>query len=506
MKNILLTVCLLWGGVLSAQLPLANPETIRKDLAVLTSDAFRGRGTADTGYNLAAAYVGEKLLEAGMHTLSGTQMPGGRPEDFFLPVPMLREKLIDIRWRTGSKSWKFGKDFYTNRAFPKEIIVADEIVVIGYGREEDVNQAVLADKVVVIWRKKTGKEKPASIREITRQLNRSNPRAIILIDQDFPKKPAAMAAFLQTERVSIDYNREIEEGISINTNPAVPMVVISEKTARKIWKDQGLEWKKSWAAFETPGSRRPQVMPFQMRLQAEMTSVQVNVPNVAGFLPGKKYPDQYIVVTAHLDHLGKHDGKTYYGADDNGSGSSALLEMTRLLQQYREQGELSDRSIVFLWFTGEEMGLLGSQYFTYKSVIPLENIMANLNVDMIGRIDKAHEQDTNYVYLIGSDRLSTQLHQKSEEINSNCCGMQLDYTFNDPKDKNRYYERSDHYNFAKQGIPCIFYFSGIHADYHKPTDTMDKINFHRIARITDLILQTAVGLGNLETPLLLDKQ
>ena len=153
------------------------------------------------------------------------------------------------------------------------------------------------------------------------------------------------------------------------------------------------------------------------------------------------------------------------------------------------------RSILIMAVSGEEKGLLGSKYYTEKPIYPLEKTIANLNVDMIGRVDKYHE-NSNYVYLIGSDRLSTELHNISEEINRKYFNLELDYTFNDKDDPNRYYYRSDHYNFAKNNIPVIFYFNGVHEDYHKPTDTMDKIDFEKIQKISRFIFLTAWELAN----------
>ena len=153
------------------------------------------------------------------------------------------------------------------------------------------------------------------------------------------------------------------------------------------------------------------------------------------------------------------------------------------------------RSILIMAVSGEEKGLLGSKYYTENPVYPLEKTIANLNVDMIGRVDKFHENN-DYIYLIGSDRLSRELHNISEEVNRKYFNLELDYTFNDKDDPNRYYYRSDHYNFAKNNIPVIFYFNGVHEDYHKPTDTIDKIDFEKTQKISRFIFLTAWELAN----------
>ncbi len=507
-RTFLLFFACLWLSLsVQAQGVDPDPAAIRRDLDMLTSDELRGRGTGDIGYNYAAEYVAEQLFKLGFHSFNSNHLPANKPQDFFHQVPLIREKLITVSLKTGKKSWKYGKDFYTSRSFTADVLTSDSMSFVKFENLGQLNQIQLYDKNVVVWRKKAekGKRSP-STREIARSLNRFSVKAILVVDADFPAKPATITQTLAEENIRIDYSLEREDGSSPTAGRSAPMFIVSEKVAQKMWKAVGLDWKKSWLQLDQAASQQVISLPFLFQAKADIQAEKFNAPNVAGFLPGKKNQKEYIVLSAHLDHLGVHDGKIFYGADDNGSGSSALLEMSRMLLAYREQGIMPDKTIVFLWLTGEEHGLLGSQYFTSFPPVDIESIKVNLNVDMIGRVDKAHQKDTNYVYLIGSDRLSSDLHLKSEEVNANCCNINLDYTYNDSNDPNRYYQRSDHYNFAKYGIPVIFYFSGVHEDYHKATDTPDKIDCNRIARISNLIFQTAVALGNMEEPLLIDKK
>ncbi len=226
--------------------------------------------------------------------------------------------------------------------------------------------------------------------------------------------------------------------------------------------------------------------------------------NVVAFIPGSEFPDEVIVVSAHYDHLGKNGEIIYNGADDNASGTSAVMEIAKALQNAKNDGYGPKRSILFLNLTGEEEGLFGSKYYTSHPIFPLANTIVNLNIDMIGRIDKKHKNNPNYIYLIGSDKLSRELHYISEDVNKKYTKLKLDYTFNDDKDPNRYYYRSDHYNFAKNNIPVIFYFNGIHEDYHKPSDTADKINFEILSKRTQLIFYTVWEIANRENRLIVD--
>ena len=232
---------------------------------------------------------------------------------------------------------------------------------------------------------------------------------------------------------------------------------------------------------------------------------KVSTENVVAIIEGKSKPNEYVVISSHLDHVGINDGEIYNGADDDGSGSVALLEIAEAFKAAVAAGDGPDRSIIFLHVSGEEKGLLGSKYYTDNPLYPLTDTVANLNIDMVGRTDPKRESNNrNYIYLIGSDRLSTELHEISEAANSATTKIELDYTYNEEDDPNRFYYRSDHYNFAKNNVPSVFYFSGVHEDYHKPGDTVDKIMFPKLAKITKLIFHTAWELANSEERIKVD--
>ncbi len=228
--------------------------------------------------------------------------------------------------------------------------------------------------------------------------------------------------------------------------------------------------------------------------------------NVVAFIEGSEKPEEIVVISAHLDHEGVKNGKVYNGADDDGSGTVAMLEIAEAFQLAVKAGKGPKRSILFLHVTGEEKGLLGSKYYTdVEPIFPLENTVCDLNIDMIGRTDSRHKADPNYVYLIGSDKLSTELHTISEAMNKKYTNINLDYKYNDENDPNRFYYRSDHYNFVKNNVPIIFYFNGTHVDYHKPTDTPDKINYELLENRTKLVFHTAWEVANKETRIIADK-
>ena len=265
---------------------------------------------------------------------------------------------------------------------------------------------------------------------------------------------------------------------------------------------------------ELVGKKRARVIKLRNRINTKGKTCTTNIPadiewvavhqtnstqgqNVLGYIEGidPVLKNELVIVTAHYDHLGMRGNDIFYGADDNASGTSAVLEIAQALSQAKADGVGPARSVLCMMVTGEEKGLLGSQFYAEHPVFPIANTVANVNIDMIGRMDTLHKQP-NYTYVIGSDRLSTELHDINETANQLYTQLELDYTYNLDSDPNRFYYRSDHYNFAKKGVPAIFYFSGVHEDYHRPSDTPDKLMYNKAAIIAKLAFHTTWELAN----------
>lgn len=227
--------------------------------------------------------------------------------------------------------------------------------------------------------------------------------------------------------------------------------------------------------------------------------------NIWAYIEGSEKPEEVIVISAHYDHVGIINNKIYNGADDDGSGTVALLEIAQAFKIAQNEGQGPKRSVLILHVTGEEHGLHGSRYYSENPLFPLTNTITDINIDMIGRRDELHKNSNNYVYLIGSDYLSTDLYNICEDANKNYVNLFIDYKFNDKADPNRFYYRSDHYNFAKNGIPSVFLFNGVHDDYHKPTDKVEKIEFDALTKRTQLAFAIAWELANRENRPVVDK-
>ncbi|WP_298536966.1 M28 family peptidase [uncultured Algibacter sp.] len=245
---------------------------------------------------------------------------------------------------------------------------------------------------------------------------------------------------------------------------------------------------------------------FQMIPESFFSNDIKSTENVLAYIKGTTTPQEVIIISSHLDHLGiTDDGKINNGADDDGSGTVALMEMAQAFNMAKQAGYGPKRSILFLHLTAEEIGEQGAVFYVNHPIFPLENTVVDLNIDMIGRVDKFHENDENYIYLIGVDRLSKELLYLSEKVNNTFYNINIDYRFNAENDHNHYFERSDHYQFALKGIPVIFYFNGVHDDYHRPSDTPDKIDYPLLAKRTKLIFSTAWQIANQENRLVTDE-
>ena len=227
--------------------------------------------------------------------------------------------------------------------------------------------------------------------------------------------------------------------------------------------------------------------------------------NIWAYIEGSEKPEEVIVISAHYDHVGIINNKIYNGADDDGSGTVALLEIAQAFKIAQNEGQGPKRSVLILHVTGEEHGLHGSRYYSENPLFPLTNTITDINIDMIGRRDELHKNSNNYVYLIGSDYLSTDLYNICEDANKNYVNLFIDYKFNDKADPNRFYYRSDHYNFAKNEIPSVFLFNGVHDDYHKSTDKVEKIEFDALTKRTQLAFAIAWELANRENRPVVDK-
>ena len=496
MKNRLLSLTLMtisFLGYGQNQLKYAQSITaaeLKEKLYTYSSDEFEGRETGTKGLTIAINYLKEHYIDL--------EVPSAKADgSYFQNVPLKLIEAPSVSISIEDKSFKYYKDYISMSGGESITIESKDIILVGYGIKDekynDYEGIDVAGKIVVANAgEPLNKDNKYLISGTSKKTKWSNNRQELRSKLNTAKELGAKAFFLINDPMFKLYapyykekdNQGGESDLSLDVN---------EKEIYSFLVGKSME-----TALQLGN---------QIKIDYDQKSKSISSDNVAAMIKGTEKPDEYIVLSAHLDHIGMHDGEVFNGADDDGSGTVAILEIAEAFKAALKDGNGPKRSIIFLHVTGEEKGLLGSQYYTdYDPIVPLAQTVANLNIDMIGRTDpKRLEGKRNYIYLIGSDKLSTDLHTLSEEVNSKYTNIELDYTYNDENDPNRYYYRSDHYNFAKNNIPVIFYFNGTHDDYHQASDTPDKIQYDLLENRTRLVFHTAWELANRDEAVRVDK-
>jgi hypothetical protein len=466
-----------------------NAEDARKHLSILASDEYEGRETGKPGAEKAANYIANEFKKLGLQApVNGS---------YFLDVPLV-ENTSKISFSLNGQSMENGQDFFTRSGFTDKSISATEVVFIGYGTEPEIANTDIAGKTV-LW---INEDKPEAGKTPNTSYRLSNTRILILKNLQSKNPALILAANPEIANTLKRFGSSVLAGrLSIKTDGTKPAnqqaVVLNITTA---FADQLV--KSSGKTYSELKNTTAQAIKADIKVNLHTETKDVKAVDVLGFLPGTDLKDEVLVFSAHYDHIGlttKGPDKVNNGADDDGSGTTGILEIARAFTEAKKDGHGPRRSILFLGNVGEEKGLLGSEYYTDHPVFPLANTITDLNIDMIGRVgfDYIGKPDSaNYVYTIGSAMLSKGLHQINEDANNKYIHIDQDYKYDDPNDPNRFYYRSDHYNFAKHGVPIIFYFNGVHADYHQPGDEVSKINFPLLAKRAQLVYYTGWELAN----------
>lgn len=457
-------------------------EDLKKHLYILAGDEMQGRETATEGQRKAASYIENEFKSLGL-------LPGMGNNGYQMYFPVYADSLINASLAVNQKSFQPGVDFSTNIMTAHNTSFRfSEVVFAGFGivdsTRDDYGDLDAQGKLVLVLSPKFGDDLPA---ETKKQFNsykqqeaamRKGAAALLVVDKKIdPVTPRGNM-----------YVNMYRDRYRINT------FTVAENVAQAVLGDDYATVKAATLKNGvTSGAYKAAVDLDFAKAIASMQST-----NVLGLLEGSDLKDEYLVLTAHYDHLGIRNDKIWYGADDDGSGTVSILELAKAFTKAKAEGKGPRRSILFMTVSGEEKGLWGSDYYGSHPAFPLDKTTANLNIDMIGRIDPTRKKkdSANYVYVVGDDKLSSDLRPISIANNKKYVKLDLDYKYNDPKDPERIYYRSDHYNFAKHGVPIIFYFNGIHADYHKPTDTPDKINYPLLQKRAQLVFYTAWDMAN----------
>lgn len=435
-------------------------EDLKKHLYIIASPEMEGRETGTEGQRKAAAYIQDYFKNLGLQPGAG--------EGYQQYYGLYQDSLVSAAIEVNGKAFELDKDFAVGNGIQSTMRLS-EAVVIGTGAVDSLKSADLAGKLVMVVGNAS--------QSFYTQLAKKGPAAILMVGTNFPRTTPS--------------NRKGRQSINGFQRTVSPLQFqISEAVARAV----------AGAAYDAIKSSNTSIQTAraEIMLDVKKATTTTQASNVLGLLPGTDLKDEYVVISAHYDHLGKRNGVVYPGADDDGSGTVGVLELAEAFVKASKEGKGPRRSILFLANSGEEKGLWGSEYYTDHPIYPLDKTTVNLNIDMIGRSDPDRKPDTlNYVYVVGDDKLSTDLKKISEAQNSKFTKLQLDYKYNDPNDKERIYYRSDHYNFARKGVPIIFYYDGmLRPDYHRPSDTPDKINYDLMQKRAQLVFYTGWEMAN----------
>lgn len=462
-------------------------KDLKEDLTILASDALEGRETGKRGQKMAAAFIRAHFENLG---LVGPVKNG--PNPYYQNVYLKSSKPGDIYVKIGDTKLKNLEDvlYYGDPTVTDEI--SSEVVFVGAGTEEDFKDIDVKGKSVLLINTNR-----AARRKATKLAYQHGAQMVFILratsDEEFGEALEMFANYFGKESLTLADEK--------NEKSSVGAFYISPSNAEAIF---GESFDTLLAAIENKANGK--IKSGKVSYKIEFETKDIISENVLGYLEGSEFKDEVIVMTAHYDHEGIKNGEIYNGADDDGSGTVALMDIAEAFVKAKEEGNGPRRSILFMTVTGEEKGLLGSEYYTDNPIFPLENTVVDLNIDMVGRIGTVFEDKGEYVRLVGSDAISTELHNINEMANEMYTNLYLDYTYNDPSHPERIYYRSDHWNFAKNGIPIIFYGNGAHADYHKPTDTVDKIIFELLQKRAKLIFHTAWIVANRDNRLIIDKE
>lgn len=481
-----------------------TPGELRMHLEFLSSPELGGRYTLSPNFAIAARYLAAHLQAYGFR---GASENGSFLQTFQVVSAKAdtTKSLLHLTRGGNQKDYHFG-DFYLfgGRAGEAE----GQIVFVGTGvsspgqKHDDYAGLDAKGKIVLIAPGIPNGVDSSQLSEKEQGQGAAQAHgAVGIITIPSPR----MAEFMKNKsfqeraatREQVRLARDIESGL--------PTVTLGPNAAEEFVAACGLDLKNINDAITRKQPLKPQKTEASAHITVALHLAPSSTQNVAGILEGSdpKLKNEYVTFSAHYDHLKSGpSGEIFPGADDDGSGTTAVLTIAHAMSLARPK-----RSVLVIFHAGEELGLLGSEYNTdYSPVVPLEQMVVDLNIDMIGRsrppndkeLEDEHLTEPNTVYLVGSNRISPELHRLSEDTNAEFQKMKLDYYYNDPNNPERIYYRSDHWNYAKHGVPIIFYFDGTHVDYHRPTDTIDKIDFTKMTKVTRLVFETGWRIANLD--------
>lgn len=448
-------------------------DDLQKHLSYLASDELEGRDTGSEGGKKAGNYLADFYKNIGL-----TGPVGG---SYFQPFNLVSVSFSKVVLQVGKTKLVENSDFIFIGDGDMKKSIHTELVFLGLVTDENLAKVDIKGKLVGIWAigVRTG--------DLIDKLMQAGAAGVIQV---------TMEGQSNFDRVANRYKSSAGGRLAFE-KPLIqkPVFMVSSEKMGMLFATPVETLKE--AAKNNPETIKSQKVSYQITKSSKLVPTE----NVMGYLEGTDKKDEVLVISSHYDHVGVDSkGQVFNGADDDGSGTVSVMEIAEAFALAAKDGLKPRRSILFLNVSGEEKGLLGSEYYSENPIFPLENTVNNINIDMVGRIDYEYQNAENkdYIYVIGSEMLSTQLKKINEYNNFTYMDLILDYRYDAEDDPNRFYYRSDHYNFAKHNIPVLFFFNGVHDDYHQVSDTVEKIEFPLMTKRAQLIFYTAWDLANRE--------
>lgn len=483
-------------------------EELKVHLDVIASDEFRGRNTPSQELKIASRYIATWAEFYGLKPL----MPDG---SFFQEIPLdvltIDQAQTRIRLVLGNKirNFSFPDDFGLSGRSLTDMKMAGNVLFVGYGLSsprsgwDDLEGLDLKGKIVVLLdpdlpedhRLRTAENRSILYRR-SRTIGSKGAAAVLSVISENRERNFSEKGYFFDNTPRCRLTKELKSIETSSSRQTYLRAEIRHAMASEILGISGAELKDMFADLRN-GIQVPWRELDHRRLDISIVSghMKDKTYNVVGWLEGtdEELKQEYVLFGSHHDHIGSREGKIFNGADDNGSGTVAMLELVQALQIHRPK-----RSVIFVWHTAEEKGLWGSRYFVEKSPVPVENMSAELNMDMICR------NDPGQLYIIGTKTLSSELDATVNAVNEKHIHMTLDYKYESPEHPDNFFFRSDHYPYIQYGIPSIWFFSGTTDDYHQETDTVDRVDFTKMTKVARFAYLTAMAIGNRPRMLQLD--
>lgn len=490
-------------------------EQLKDYLTFVSSDAMGGRDTPSAGQDITAQFLALNLKRWGFK-------PGGDNGTFFQKIWVNQDVIVPDKTalRVGATSFVYGRDFYrlggNGIAEGQFVFARDGWLVKSKGIDAYAGVDV-KDKIVVIHASQgalislpptgvtaedtKGKEGENWASPLNYAIQKGAKAVIVIAEPNIEQLWKSIDGMIGRSVDGIETQ-------SIKLDLPIPVLLVKEKVARTLFAGETGD-ATSAKSFEL---NKPGVV------AAAAQAKKVPIQNVVAIWEGqdRKLKEEFVAVGAHYDHIGigvpeGDEDVIYNGADDDGSGTVALLSMAEALGKTKKRAK---RSLLFVWHTGEEKGQWGSKYFTKFPTVDLKKVVAQLNIDMIGRSkaegdNKPANSDLskpNEIYVIGSNMMSSTLNRVTRQTNNAYTQLDYNFRYDDPKDPNKFYFRSDHFFYAQNGIPIVFWFDGVHEDYHQPRDEIAKIDFAKMERVARTIFLTLLEVADLDQRPAVDKK